>query len=310
MSQPKSKSQKGLVVEYLYDQVYLAQGRSVITLDEVSEAIKRCNEMHGLDLSLNNPANFMKDLVRSKNAALYWPERLKHARIDGRQRVGDGRALEFVPYAADQQEAFESSLKMTGGLSPTAVQSISIPLTARSLGRTDESWLIQVAVTLRIIETHFATRERETPLRVIEIVHLQTGVKLSKSELDAVFLATVERDDGALATALVTCEAKQANERISDHQIVGQVIAAHRSVKARGVKIDLLIPIAIQAVREPAGSIYVAECEEWTAAEAELDEDERKGLVLVSEGLYQLHPSVPGIGVAPHKASIKRNPTG
>lgn len=294
MSQ-KPRSQKTRVVEYLFDRIKDEESW-VVMLQDVSEAISHCNSVYGSDLSTRNPANFMKDLVRGRNASLNWPQALKDARIGGRQRVGGGRVFEFVRYAEDQTDPFESSFVRGKDLKPISVQSISMPLTAKSLGRTDESWLIQVAVGLRVIETHFATRQRSSPLNILEIVHLQTGVKLATSEVDAIFLAVAERD-GSRLRALVTCEAKQASERILDHQIVEQVVAANKSLRAAGINTDVIIPIAIQATLDPLGCIYVSEFEEWTPKQAEVAEDELGKLALVAEGLYRLTPSVPGIGL-------------
>ena len=281
------------MIEHLYERVYLGEKRSVITMDDIIAAIDYCNEHFSSGLSKGNPANFMKDIVRSKNASAHWPQSLKDARITGRQRVGEGRVLEFEPYVDGQIEPFESSFKRSDDLAPIPVQSLSIPLAARSLGRNDESWLIQVAVELRVVETHFAVRERPSPLKVLEIVHLQTGVKLSSSEVDALFFATIELVDGATERILVTCEAKKANERILDHQIIEQIVAANKSLRSAGLEINLIVPIAIQA--DSTGKIYVAEFEPWTSKDAEVKEELLGKLVLVAEGLYQLSPPVPGV---------------
>ena len=235
----------------------------------------------------------MKDLMRGRGAEANWPDSLKAARIGGRQRVGGGRVLEFVPYAEGQTDPFYSSFVRSSDLNPVAVQSLSLPLPAKSLGRKDESWLIQVAVALKVIETHFALGSH---IRVLELTHLQTGVKLSSSEVDALFLALVERNDGSRLNALVTCEAKQDNERILEHQIVSQIIAAYRSVKRLKLQIELIVPIAIQASKHPEGSIYVVEFQPWSPAQAEVSEDEVGHVVMVREGLYQIRPPVRGIG--------------
>jgi hypothetical protein len=291
----KPRSKKIPVVEYLYEKLK-AEGRTIATLTDVRDAILVCNERHGLGLSASNPANFMKDLVRGRSASLNWPDSLKALRIGGRQRVGEGRVFEFLPYLEGQTEPFEASFQRSTDLAATPVQSISMPLTAKSLGRKDESWLIQVAVGLRVIEQHFATRARAEVLKVLELTHLQIGVKLATSEVDSVFLALVERQDGARAHALVTCEAKQDNERILEHQIIEQIVAANKSVKTLDLDISLIIPIAIQACTDPVGSIYIAEFQDWTPEQAETEEDALGNLTVVAEGLYQLCPPVPGVG--------------
>jgi hypothetical protein len=296
---PRRRSEKTPVIEYLYQKLH-SEGRSVATLADVQAAIVHCKKKFGLGLSSNNPANFMKDLVRGRGGSSNWPESLKALRIGGRQRVGEGRVLEFVPYAADQTEPFENSFTPSPDLKPVPIQSISLPLTAKSLGRKDESWLIQVTVGLRVIEQHLATRSREKPLDIIEITHLQIGVKLSTSEVDALFLAVAEKD-GKRLNVLVVCEAKQDNERIVEHQIVGEIIAANKSVKESGLDIHLLLPIAIQAISNPPGCIYIAEFEEWTPEQAESDEASIGGLKLAAEGLYELRPVVAGVGHRPQR---------
>ena len=300
----KPKSEKIKVIEYLYDKL-TAEGRTVAGFSDVQQAIIKCNEEFGLSLSTSNPANFMKDLVRGKNASRNWPESLKAKRVGGRQRVGGGRVLEFVPYAPNQTDAFENSFVRSEDLQPIPLQSISLPLTAKRLGRGDESWLVQVAVALRVVEQHLAIRKSDALPEVLEVTHLQTGVKLGRSEVDALFLAICEIEGGKRVSALITCEAKQEWERIIGHQIVGQIVAANRSVKLAGIDIELIIPIAIQALGHPAGCIYVAEFEPWLPSQAEVEEAELPDLILAAEGLFELKPAVQGIGYASKKSPRK-----
>ena len=65
------------------------------------------------------------------------------------------------------------------------IETISMPLATRRLGRKDEPWLIQVLVKLRIIETHMALFSNR---KIIQLDHLQMNMKLSKTEIDALFL--------------------------------------------------------------------------------------------------------------------------
>jgi hypothetical protein len=211
--------------------------------------------------------------------------------------------LEFVPYGSNQTDAFENSFTKSANLQSTPLQSISLPLTAKRLGRGDESWLVQVAVALRVVEQHLAIRKSESLPNVMEVTHLQTAVKLGKSEVDALFLATCEFG-GKRVSTLITCEAKQERERIVGHQIIGQVVAANRSIKLAGIDIELIIPIAIQALDSPAGCIYIAEFEPWLSSQAELDEDKLPDLVLAAEGLFELMPHVQGVGYAPRKKNV------
>ena len=184
------------------------------------------------------------------------------------------------------------------GLEPHVIQSLSLPLASKALGRRDESWLVQVAVMLNVLEHHFS---RCSALDVKELVHLQTGVKLSNSEVDGLFRAIVE-ESGERTHVLVTCEAKQQGERILEHQVVDQIGAAYKSVKKsvpeEELAISLIVPVAIKAI-PPEGDIYVVEFHPWTPVEAEAEESAMKDLTVASEGLYRLRPPVPGVGFKP-----------
>lgn len=289
-------SKKTVVVDYLWD-VLTEEGRRVATFDDVGAAIRYCNEKFGNNLKADNPANFMKDLLRGGNASANWPARLSANRITGRQVTGEGRIFEFIPFEEGQEEAFPNPFEPTGDEAEFVIQSVSIPLTTKSLGRQDESWLIQVAVQLRVLETHFASL---SPLRVLELTHLQTGIKLNRTEIDSLFLAVLQDEYGEPFNAIVTCEAKQQKDPILADQIVQQVASAYASVKKLDMRISLVIPTALKSLKGRA-AIYVAEFEPWTPEEAEVDETNRKDLVVGCSGVYRLHPPVPGIGFNPTK---------
>jgi hypothetical protein len=152
-------SQKTIVVDHLWD-VLSAERRTIATFQDVREAIKFCNDNHGNTLKTDNPANFMKDLLRGGNASRNWPDRLKDLKITGRQITGQDRIFEFVPYAEGQLEPFPNPFEPQGTEPELVIQSLSMPLATKSLGRTDESWLIQVAVQLKVLESHFAPSNR------------------------------------------------------------------------------------------------------------------------------------------------------
>jgi hypothetical protein len=289
-------SKKTKVVEYLYEKLR-EEGRTVAYFNDVSSAIRYCNENFGLSLSDNNPANFMKDLLRGLNASKNWPEYLKKKRITGKQVTGDGRIFEFISFSKGQTEPFPNPFEATGEENEVIVESLSLPLVTKSLGRNDESWLVQVAVWLRVLENHFA-RSNEHALR--ELSHLQNGIKLSNSEIDALFLAIEESPSGQRENVLLTCEAKQTKDPILGDQIVRQVCSAFKSVKNLDLKITKIIPIALKAVGGK-GAIYVAEFEAWSADEALAAEAVRKELMLARRAMYRLVPPVPGIGYSPRK---------
>jgi hypothetical protein len=119
-------SQKTVVVDHLWD-VLAAQQRRTATFQDVREAIQFCNEKFGNTLKTDNPANFMKDLLRGGNASRNWPERLKQQGITGRQITGEDRIFEFVDYAEGQTEPFPNPFEPQGSEPELVVQSLSMP---------------------------------------------------------------------------------------------------------------------------------------------------------------------------------------
>ncbi len=284
-------SKKTKVVLYLYDKL-TADGRSVATFDDVSHALVECNKIHSLGLSENNPANFMKDLLRGMNASKNWPIKLTEARITGRQLTGEGRIFEFISFDEDQTEAFPNPLEPTGDEEKFIVESLSLPLATKTLGREDEAWLIQVSVWMRILENHFSRMSQQN---LVEISHLQNNIKLGRSEIDALFLAVEEHEDGSHHNVLITCEAKQQKDPILGDQIVRQVSAAFKSIGHLDLSIAKAIPVAIKALKGSA-SVYVIEFDEWSHSDAAQAEINQKELSVASKAIYQFSPPIPGIG--------------
>jgi hypothetical protein len=301
-------SDKSVVVERIWDVLQTeGKGRTTVYFQDVIDAIAHCNKIDNKKRSAKNPANFMKDLVRSDNASKNWPDKLSSARMGARQRVGRNRVFEFQPYAVDQTEPFPNVHMPTPDMVPEILQSLSLPLASKALGRRDESWLIQIVVGLHVLEHHFASRSK---LGAKELVHLQTGVKLAGSEVDGLFRVIVE-EGGRREHVLITCEAKQQGERILEHQIVEQIGAAYASVRDSVPEEELaiwaIVPVAIKAI-PPHGDIYVVEFEPWDPAEAEAEESAVKDLIPASVGLYRLTPPVPGVGFKPKRPRKARKP--
>ena len=197
-----------------------------------------------------------------------------------------------MPFREGQTEAFPNPFEPTGDEEHFIVQSLSLPLATKSLGRSDESWLIQVSVWLRILETHFA---RSTNHKLIEVAHLQNGIKLNRAEIDALFLGVAEDASGNRSNILITCEAKQQKDPILGDQIVRQIASAFGCVSEASLEIACVIPTAIKALKD-TGSIYLAEFEPWSLEEASVPEADRKELVAAQSAIYRLVPPVPGIG--------------
>ncbi len=141
-------------------------------------------------LGTANLANFFKDIIRTENANANWPESLKEQGWTGRQRYGNRRVFQFIPYEAGQTVPFPDRYLPDETTQTHEVQSASMSFIARQLGRREETWLTQIAVNLRIVETQlslFSPAQIRTLLR--DVVHLQMSVK-TQPEIDAVFLAT------------------------------------------------------------------------------------------------------------------------
>ena len=278
------RSEKPPVVEYIYkslvDPITGRLTRTIVTNEDVVNAINWCRENLGLNLSAKNPANFIKDIIRGKSAASMWPESLKQARVSARQVTGYGNVFEFVPYLDGQVEPFPDNFGYHAGVQKHRIQSVSMPLASKALGRDDETYLIQVAVKLAVVETHFAL---QSPIQVVELNHLQIGIKLRLCELDSLFSATYVDEFGKLAPLIITAEAKRRDQRILEDQIVRQVHAAFAETETPAV-----VPIAMTA---SAGGIYIAEFKKVWRPELE----DFKQLELEAEGLYVLEPPVQGI---------------
>jgi hypothetical protein len=243
----KEQSKKTRVIDLLYDSV----GLGIASGGDVEKAILKRNAEYPNDpkpLSVRNTANFLKDLIRKKTCNRNWPQRLKSEGITANQVYGKGQVIQFVQYEEGQTVPFPDPFEPALDQVVADIESLSLPRSARDLGRQDEPWLVQVIVYQRIIHHHFATK---SPVPVVELSHLQMSVK-TQPEIDAIFLATLEHD-GNDFRVLVTCEAKQHNERILPDQIKEQVKPAFALSKllTGARKVDAVIPVVVQVVDLP-----------------------------------------------------------
>lgn len=284
-----SRSQKTIVIERIFDQLFdTATGtltRNVVTKNDIAEAKRYCNEHLGATINLDtNHFNFMKDIVRGKSGAKIWPDRVRQLGFIGEQRTGDGNIFAFVPVAIGTSESFEEDFRPTENTPHYQVQSLSLPFASKALGRTDESWLLQVAVNLRIIETHFAIGQNRQ-IEPLELNHLQMDIKLRKVQIDALYLANCDPcEDNPSGGVLITVEAKQNNQRILTEQIARQVRAAFQSTSN-----DLIVPLAIAAV--VGKGMYVVEFKAVKRADIETFQTP----IFHRESMITLQPPVQGI---------------
>lgn len=240
-------------------------------------------------LSPRNPANFMKDFVRNrKRANVNWPVAVWEAGYTAQQVTGQNLCFAFIPKRKHQTEPFSSPFGSPDNHTPKhRIESVSLPLASRKLGRTDEPWLIQVLVRLRVIETHLTLF---SPLRFLQLDHLQMSVKLARSEIDTLFLGIIETPKGEYVEAIVSGEAKSLHDDLLENQMIRQVQAIFSVVTQ-----DVVVPLGIKAIGP--SQVYVVECQAVSRSEA----PNLQTLVVVSRALYELVPSVPGIGGLNHQ---------
>ena len=289
---------KPSVVEHLfsarYDPVTKTIGNPIVNSDDLVAAIEHCNKVFGKSLSTKNPANFLKDYLRSPKRNESWPASLVAAGFTARQKYRKKRVFAFVPFVGT--EPFPDPFVLGKDATEHIVEAISLPSDARALGRTDEAWLIQVCVHQRVLQTHFGLY---SGLDVVDMFHLQNSVKATP-EIDAIFLMTY-RVAGKILKALVTLEAKR-NEPILADQIRAQVayIANQCSVRAPLRDVSMIVPVAGRGeARDSKRVIAVFAMEPIsvaTATDAYAKETEHLlPMVIKSRVAYRFQPKVSGI---------------
>lgn len=279
------RSQKTLVIETIFESLWDPQtqslSRTVVTLADVAAAIQVCRKKYGTNLSTMNPANFIKDFLRTSSRNKNWPETLASLRWTAVQKTGRGDSFEFIPYQPKQAEPFPAEFPLNLDVPMMPIESLTLPFESRAITRWDEARLIQVAVALRIVETFFAVVSKQ---RVEEISHIQTNLKLGKSEIDALFVARLLTEENRWVTALVTCESKTGREMLNGSQIIAQIRAASQLEIAA----EIVIPIAL---RSGGGHIYVQEF----GAVLSADVDSCESVAVVAEAAFELRPPIAGL---------------
>jgi hypothetical protein len=290
-----SESKKAAIIESLFNGRWQGKGKpllnSLVTLTDVSRAIQAYNASNkGRELSAKNPANFFKDFFRIKRSAnKNWPGSVLTRGYTAHQVTGKGLCFEFSPIQPGQTEPFPiSGIHVPGPSVPKhQIQSASMPLASRRLGRGDEAWLIQVLVKLHVIETHLALR---SPRKFVQVDLLQTNIKLARTEIDALFLGFEElpdTDPQELREIIITCEAKGRSDDILEDQLLAQVKA---TFGMHAIHQGTVVPIAVKAIAP--SKVYVVQFAPVNRA----DVPGLLALSVESEAVYELLPSVPGVG--------------
>lgn len=219
-------SEKNYVFERLFVERFDAQARIVqrpmVTLDEVSDAIRALVREGKVKLSDRNPANFIKDYLRSAKRNDNWPASICDAGYTARQRTGIGQCFEFVPLAPGELP-FPDDFLPTGEEPTFTAQTLSLPVTTREIVRVDEQSVAQIAVKLHVLEHFLASSPKATGWGVREITHLQNNVKLSSSEIDSLYQVVAHTERGTEIGA-VAVEVKIGDPIIAE-QIEKQALA-------------------------------------------------------------------------------------
>ena len=299
-------SDKTVVVAELYRRYKAGDfPDGIVSSEHLVEAI----DAVGSTLSKRNTANFLKDLLRSPALRENWPAEAIAERVFARQRYGERRVMQFYHYP-EGSDPFAPEFEPNNLTPIHSLQTASIPYLARSLGRSEETWLMQMAVQLRLVETQLAlSSPTRLAARLRDVVHLQTGIK-TQPEIDGAWLATYGMFEGdEVMNVLVTCEVKRHRERILVNQIREQVAKSFEiTANLTHARIDAVKPLAITIVRHPYEGrtepmIFVIEFEHIGRSEYEAMDLGNNFEALfeldlrpVSNALYRPVPAIPALG--------------
>jgi hypothetical protein len=287
----RRKSQKPPIIESLFEERW-DKTRKVLTDPSVTQRDIRQkiqelpkNAQSEAELSDRNIANFFKDFIRRKKTAnANWPASIWARGYTARQVTGNNQSFEFIPKTPGQKTPFPSFAEPNEVTPRLRIETVSLPLASRMLGRRDETWLMQVVVRLRILETHLALVSKRN---WVQVDHLQMSVKHGKREIDGLFLGLEQLSPQRQQEVIICCEAKGRKDDLLEEQIVGQIRVV---LEDPAVAQKVALPIGLKAVS--LSEIYIAEFDEVTREEVgELD-----SLSVVSDALFELVPAVPGIG--------------
>lgn len=278
-----AKSAKPAVIERIFEDRWDPDRRilsePVVYMADIAEAIRSL----GSPLSTDNLANFFKDIVRSPRRNENFPKVVVAAGFTAQQAAGKGdkAVFEFVPLAAGAQTAFPELAPSKENLnSPISVQSLSLPIDARRLGRQDESWLAQAVAELRLIELHLATHSDH---KLVAIAHLMTNMKLGSGEIDSMWRGVIENEDGEGEPILIPAEMKSRNEVLELEQVQRGALAAEIEAERKLHRSGAVLPMAVKVL--PDHLVWVLE----------FDMNFEDELRIASDAVYRPLPSIPGI---------------
>lgn len=285
--------------------------RPVVTLAEVQKAIETANSLPSAEpLSSRNPANFFKDFIRNiTNANLNWPKEVLAAGYTGVQRTGQGNSFEFIALPQGQTTAFATCTtdypRDKFAASYLVAQTLSLPAANKAWGRADENWIQSIAADLYLPQQHLSVYAKN--LGLVEVGHIQSNIKLSKTEIDSLYYGRLANGD----LVLIPLESKGQRDDVLETQILDQIEALKRlpAVQVLINSFNLTVaqtwimplvikivpasccdPLATSFVPEGTNLLYLAHFDILP-----LVSPQSPSLSVAGETLFDLRPGIPGI---------------
>ena len=116
--------------------------KTVVLVSEILQVVQEWNEAHpdSEPKEIGNRYAFFKDFARNKDSAnRRWPASILARGYTARQLTGRGASFEFVPLSPGQTIPFTNVVPPPAPSTEThRIESVSMPLTSRLLGRDDE----------------------------------------------------------------------------------------------------------------------------------------------------------------------------
>lgn len=284
-------SLKTPVIEWIFFHLkYDAATRSLRDPVVTGEDIEKGITATGVNLQTSNPPNFWKDLTRSGARGLEknWPSSVSQCGYGATDAIGHGprAAFLFVQVPVGQVVPAHDFVTFNTHLPPHKLQSLSMPIAMRGLGRRSENWHAQVAHRLDVVASYFAlcSPRNIAPYAVNEVNFLQTGIKVKRAEIDASF--SVATNDGAW---LVAAEIKGKREEFYLPQVKRAALELEETARSGS---DSMLKAITGVI--PVGIKVVGKSQLWVV-EFEPVKDRTAPLNKMAEGLFELVPHVPGV---------------
>jgi len=300
----EDKKRKTVIIEKIFDKRWNPRTRSLsndlVTVDDLREAIDRFDKkvpkgLKPFDARYNVYA-FFKDFVRRTSSAnRNWPNSVLRRGYTAQQETGGGKSFRFIKLPAGQVTAFVELAttypRLEGRECRFRIQSLSLDFETRLVGfGGHESWLMQVAVQLKLVQSHLALCSEH---KFLEVADLQQNIKQGGAEIDGLYLGRMTPD----SAMLITLEAKGRKDDILETQIAAQVNAV---MKNKNIQRNLaaiagnteefyILPMAMKVIDDSV--VYIAEYDAVRYQPNKLI----KGVSLARESLCEMFPPVEGI---------------